>query len=149
MLNDIADLNNFAGDLAYYEQLQQHLSLLDMKLNGHPLVEFSRRQNRLYIFGDFSDSDIKEGDFIIVETYSIIDPETHGNVYNDMWVKSYATALIKEQWGLNLMKFEGMQLPGGVIINGRQLYDDATGELQDLRERIRLEHEAPIDFFIG
>ena len=66
-----------------------------------------------------------------------------------MWVNSYATALIKEQWGLNLMKFEGMQLPGGVIINGRQLFDDAQGELQDLRERIRLEHEAPVDFFIG
>jgi len=149
MLNDIADLNNFAGDLAYYEQLQQHLSLLDMKLNGHPLVEFSRRQNRLFIFGDFEDQDIKAGEFIILETFTAIDPETHTAVYNDMWVKSYATALIKEQWGLNLMKFEGMQLPGGVIINGRQLFDDAQGELQDLRERIRLEHEAPVDFFIG
>ena len=149
MLNDIADLNNFAGDLAYYEQLQQHLSLLDMKLNGHPLVEFSRRQNRLFIFGDFEDQDIKADEFIILETFAAIDPETHTSVYNDMWVKSYATALIKEQWGLNLMKFEGMQLPGGVIINGRQLFDDAQGELQDLRERIRLEHEAPVDFFIG
>ena len=149
MLNDIADLNNFAGDLAYYEQLQQHLSLLDMKLNGHPLVEFSRRQNRLFIFGDFEDQDIKAGEFIILETFTAIDPDTHTAVYIDMWVKSYATALIKEQWGLNLMKFEGMQLPGGVIINGRQLFDDAQGELQDLRERIRLEHEAPIDFFIG
>ena len=149
MLNDIADLNHFAGDLAYYEQLQQHLSLLDMKLNGHPLVEFSRRQNRLYLFGDFEDQDVKADEFIILETFAAIDPETHTAVYNDMWVKSYATALIKEQWGLNLMKFEGMQLPGGVIINGRQLFDDAQGELQDLRERIRLEHEAPVDFFIG
>ena len=64
MLNDIADLMNFAGDLAYYEQMQQYLSLLDMKLNGHPQVQFARRQNRLYIFGDFADGDIKEGDFI-------------------------------------------------------------------------------------
>ena len=66
-----------------------------------------------------------------------------------MWLKQYTTALIKEQWGLNLMKFEGMQLPGGVIINGRQLYDDAQGELQDLREKIRLEHELPVDFMVG
>ena len=65
MLNDIADLMNFAGDLAYYEQMQQYLSLLDMKLNGHPQVQFSRRQNRLYIFGDFVDKDIKAGDYIV------------------------------------------------------------------------------------
>ena len=149
MLNDIADMNNFAGDLAYYEQLQQHLSLLDMKLNGTPQVEFSRRQNRLYIFGDITDEDIQEGEYVIAEMYSIVDPEAFGSVYNDMWLKQYTTALIKEQWGLNLMKFEGMQLPGGVIINGRQLYDDAQGELQDLREKIRLEHELPVDFMVG
>ena len=149
MLNDIADMNNFAGDLAYYEQLQMHLSILDMKLNGTPLVEFSRRQNRLYIFGDIQDGDIKEGDYVIAEVYSIVNPDTHTSVYNDMWLKMYTTALIKEQWGLNLMKFEGMQLPGGVILNGRQLYDDALNELSELREKIRLEHELPADFMIG
>ncbi len=149
MLNDIADMNNFAGDLAYYEQLQQHLSVLDMKLNGTPQVEFSRKQNRLYIFGDITDEDIQEGEYVIAETYSIIDPESHSSVYNDMWLKEYTTALIKQQWGLNLMKFEGMQLPGGVILNGRQLFDDAQGELQDLREKIRLEHELPVDFMVG
>ncbi len=149
MLNDIADMNNFAGDLAYYEQLQQHLSLLDMKLNGTPQVEFSRKQNRLYIFGDIQDEDIQEGEYVIAETYSIIDPESHSSVYNDMWLKEYTTSLIKLQWGLNLMKFEGMQLPGGVILNGRQLFDDAQGEIQDLREKIRLEHELPVDFMVG
>ena len=61
MLNDVADLMNFAGDLAYYEQMQQYLSVLDMKLNGHPQTQFARRQDRLYIFGDFADKDIKEG----------------------------------------------------------------------------------------
>jgi hypothetical protein len=66
-----------------------------------------------------------------------------------MWLKAYATALIKLQWGMNLMKFEGMQLPGGVIINGRQLFDDAQAELQELQEKIRLEHEMPADFFVG
>ena len=74
MLNDIADLMNFAGDLAYYEQMQQYLSLLDMKLNGVPQVQFARRQNRLYIFGDFADGDIKEGDFIVAEVYTIVNP---------------------------------------------------------------------------
>jgi len=149
MLNDMASLIHFAGDLAYYEQMQQYLSLLDMKLNGHPQVQWSRRQNRLYIFGDFADNDIKAGDYIIAEVYSVIDPETHTSVYNDMWLKEYTTALIKRQWGQNLIKFEGMQLPGGVMLNGRQIYDDANTEIERLRESIRLEHELPVDWFVG
>ena len=149
MLNDIADLQNFAGDLAYYEQLQQYLSILDMKLNGAPQIEWSRKQRRLYIFGEWRDKDIRLNDHIIAEVFVIVDPDSHTSVYNDLWLKAYTTALIKEQWGLNLMKFEGMQLPGGVIINGRQLYDDAQGELEALRERLRLEHEMPVDMFVG
>ena len=142
MLNDI-------GDLAYYEQLQQYLSILDMKLNGAPQIEWSRKQRRLYIFGEWRDKDIRLNDHIIAEVFVIVDPDSHTSVYNDLWLKAYATSLIKEQWGLNLMKFEGMQLPGGVIINGRQLYDDAQGELEALRERLRLEHEMPVDMFVG
>ena len=149
MLNDIADMQNFAGDLAYYEQLQQYLSLLDMKLNGHPQTEYSRKQNRLYLFGDFVDGDAKAGEYIIYEAYKIVDPGAHTAVFNDIWLKDYTTSLFKQQWGMNLIKFEGMQLPGGVILNGRQIYDDATGEIEALRERIRMEHELPPDFFIG
>ena len=148
-LSEITDMSQFAGDIAYYEQIQQYLSLLDMTLNGHTMVDFARRQNRIYIHGHFEDLDVVAGDFIVYEYYSTIDPDTHTSIYNDLWLKEYTTALIKLQWGMNLMKFEGMQLPGGVIINGRQLYDDATGELQALKERIRLEFEMPADFFIG
>ena len=149
MLNDLADFATFSGDLAYYEQIQQYLSLLDMRLNGAPIVNFSRRQNRLYIHGDFADKDIKAGDYIVAEVYTIISPTTHTSVFNDMWLKEYTTALIKQQWGSNLIKFDGMQLPGGVQLNGRQLYDDATNEIVALRERIRVEHELPPDFFVG
>ena len=148
-LNDIANMHSYIGDLAYYEQMQQYLSLLDMRMNGNPQVNFVRKQNRLYIHGEFANKDIKQGDYIIVEIYEVIDANTHTKVYNDMWLKEYTTALIKMQWGQNLMKFEGMQLPGGVMINGRQLYDDATGEIDRLRESIRLEHEMPADFFVG
>ena len=70
-------------------------------------------------------------------------------MWNDSWLKLYATALIKEVWGINLMKFEGMQLPGGVVMNGRQYYDDAQAEKDELEEKIRLENELPPDFFIG
>ena len=149
MLNDIADMQNFAGDLAYYEQLQQYLSLLDMKLNGHPQVEFARRQDRLYIHGSFADKEIKAGEYVVAEIYQIVDADTYTSVWDDMWLKEYATALIKQQWGANLIKFEGMQLPGGVTLNGRQIFEDALGELQQLKERIRLEHELPPNFFVG
>ena len=148
-LNDIWDMSTFAGDLAYYEQLQQYLATIDMKLNGTPIIDFVRKQNRLYIHGNIEDGDLKENEYILLEVYENIDANTHTSIYNDMFLKQYATALIKLQWGMNLMKFEGMQLPGGVIINGRQIYDDATAEIQELQEKVRLEHEMPPDFFVG
>ena len=103
----------------------------------------------LYIFGDFEDKDIEAGDYIVAEVYKIVDPSAHTSIFNDMWLKEYTTSLIKQQWGQNLIKFEGMQLPGGVTLNGRQIYDDATTEIDRLRETIRLEHEMPVDFFVG
>jgi hypothetical protein len=148
-LNDIANLQTYMGDLAYYEQMQQYLALIDMKLNGTPQVEFSRKQNRLYIFGDFTDNDIEEGDYVVAEVYQIIDPDTTSSIWNDKWLKEYTTALIKRQWGANLIKFEGMQLPGGVTLNGRQLFEDGMAEIERLREEIRLEGEMPINFYVG
>ena len=148
-LNDIANMHSYMGDLAYYEQMQQYLSLIDMKLNGHPLVQFSRHQNRLYIYGEKETKDLVEGDYLVAEVFEIVEPTTHTSVFNDMWLKNYTTALIKRQWGANLIKFEGMQLPGGVTINGRQIFEDAMAEIERLREVIRLEHEMPADFFVG
>jgi len=149
MLNDIADLQSYIGDLAYYEQMQQYLATLDMKLTGTPQVTFSRIRNRLHIYGDFADNDIKAGDYLVAEVYYINDPSEFSNVWNNMWLKEYTTSLIKRQWGQNLIKFEGMQLPGGVTLNGRQLYEDAMQDIERLREVIRTEQELPPDFFVG
>lgn len=148
-LNNMGDFINFAGDLSYLYQMEQYLSMIDQQLHGHPQVTFSRHQDRLYIYGDFNDGDLKEGDWVVAEIYQIIDPDTNGSIYNDMFIKDYTTALIKQQWGLNMMKFDGMQLPGGVTVNGRQLYDDATADLEKLEERLRLEQELPVDFIVG
>lgn len=148
-LNDIANMHSYIGDLAYYEQVQQYLSLLDMRLNGTPQVDYVRKQNRLYIHGEFEEEDIKAGEYIVAEVYSVISESDHTAVWNDMWLKEYTTALFKLQWGSNLIKFEGMQLPGGVTLNGRQLYEDAMQELERLREKLRNEHELPVDFFVG
>lgn len=149
MLNDIATLSAHVGDLGYYEQMQQYLTTLDITLNGYPQVVYSRNQDKLYIHGDIVDKDIVEGDYIVYEHFSLINPEDTTKVYNDMWLKEYTTALFKMQWGQNLIKFEGMQLPGGVTINGRQIYDDAMSDIDRLRERVRLEFETPPDFFMG
>lgn len=148
-LNDIANLQTYMGDLAYYEQMQQYLSLIDMKLNGTPQVQFVRKQNRLYIFGDFNDNDLEVGDYVVAEVYQIIDPDTHTSIYNDKWLKEYTTALIKRQWATNIKKFDGMQLPGGVTLNGQTMFEEAMQEIERLRETIRLEAEMPPDFFVG
>jgi len=148
-LNNMGDFINFAGDLAYLYQMEQYLSMIDLQLHGHPTVKFSRRQNRLYIWGDFEDKDLQAGDYLVAEVYQTIDPETHTSIYNDMFIKDYTTALIKQQWGANLSKFEGMQLPGGVTLNGRQIFEDASADIERLEEKLRSEQELPVDFFVG
>ena len=148
-LNDIYDLNTYIGDLAYYEQTKQYLSLLDAQLTGYPHIDFNRHQNRVYIHGKFAEQDIIEGEYIVFETFKTFDPTTHTSVFNDIWLKEYTTALFKQQWGMNLLKFEGVQLPGGVTLNGRQLYDDATQEMLRLEDKLRNTYELPVDFFVG
>jgi CheY-like chemotaxis protein len=138
-----------AGGLAHYEQMQQYLALIDMKINGLPLVQFSRRQNRLYLWSDIEDGQIVAGDHVAIECYETVDPSLYTSVYNDMFIKDYTTALIKEQWGQNMSKFEGMQLPGGVTINGSRYIEEGREEQERLRERMRLEQEVPPDFFVG
>lgn len=148
-LNDIGNMSSYLGDLAYYEQVMQYMSLLDQRLNGTPQVDYVRKMNRLYIHGNFEDEDVKVGEYLVAEVYSVISETSHTSVFNDMWLKEYTTALIKQQWGANLIKFEGMQLPGGVTLNGRQLFEDAMQELERLREKLRNDHELPVDFFVG
>lgn len=149
MLNDITSMYNYIGDLAYHEQINQYVSLIDMQLNGTPQIRFSRRQNRLYIDGDFVDGDIQKNDYVVAEVMVKVNPTTYSSVWSDTFMKDYTTALIKQQWGMNLMKFEGMQLPGGVTLNGRQFYEDATNEIEQILTEMRSVHEMPIDFYVG
>jgi hypothetical protein len=149
MLNDITSMYNYIGDLAYHEQINQYVSLIDFQLNGTPQIRFSRRQNRLYLDGDFVDGDVKAGDYVVAEVMAKIDPATFTAVWNDTFMKDYTTALIKQQWGANMMKFEGMQLPGGITLNGYQYFQDASADIERILDEMRLVHELPIDFYIG
>jgi hypothetical protein len=146
-----------SGGLAYYDQMRSYMELLDMKLNGLPMITWARRQNKLYLWSDIEDGQLQAGQWICAEVHRAVsetgeigtgvsDPTT---IMNDMFMKDYTTSLIKLQWGINMSKFEGMQLPGGVTVNGRQLVDDANGELEALRERMRLEQEEPPMFLVG
>ena len=147
-LNDIYSLG-FMGSLTEYVMSQQFLSLLDRVIDSDEKhINFERHMNRLTVHMDWDD-EVDVDDFLVVECYRIIDPDTFTDVYNDYYLKKYATALIKKQWGQNLLKFEGMQMPGGVQFNGRQLYDDAVAELEQLTEEARLNWEQPIDFMTG
>jgi hypothetical protein len=89
------------------------------------------------------------GDFMVIECYRALDPDSFVQIYNDSFVKKYLTALIKRQWGQNLIKFNGVKLPGGIELNGRQLYEDAERELDDIKQRMTMEYELPPLDFIG
>lgn len=147
-LNDVYNLG-FMGSLVEYEMTQQFLSLLDMVIdNDQKHISFDRHKNQLRIDMDWG-SEVEVNHFVIIECYRILNPDTFTDVYNDYFLKKYATALLKMQWGMNLLKFEGMQMPGGVTFNGRQLFDDAKEEIQKLEEEVRLNWEQPVDFYTG
>lgn len=149
MLNDLAWLHQWSNGIAYFYQTQQYLEFLDMVLSGQPQVTFSRHEDRLYIHGEWWNGDLKENDYVVAEVIQILDPETNTSIYNDMFIKNYTTQLIKQQWGQNMSKFEGVQLPGGVTISGDKMKEEAEQELQRLKEEMRLEQELPVEFLIG
>lgn len=147
-LNDIFDLNGAHGGIVNYELTKQYMSLIDRNINGmYEMIEWSRHKNRVNFHSDTLKK-VKDK-YIVLDGYEAIDPEVYTDVYNDAFLKKYTTALFKRQWGLNLIKFEGMVLPGGVTLNGRQIFDDAKEEIQQLEETMQLKHEMPPLDFIG
>lgn len=149
-LHDIFDLNSGSfGGIINYELTKQYLSLIDRNVNGvYEMIEYTRHKGRVNFHTDTL-KDLGVGNYVVFDGYSAVDPEMFVGVYNDMFLKKYTTALVKRQWGLNLIKFEGMTLPGGVTMNGRAIYDDAIADIDKLEEKIRLEHELPPLDFIG
>tara|TARA_B100001057_G_C22747962_1_gene910555 strand:- start:82 stop:1044 length:963 start_codon:yes stop_codon:yes gene_type:complete len=147
-LHDLYNLG-FMGSLAEYVMSMQYLDMLDNVIDSdEKQISFEKHKNQLRIFMDWVD-EVRINDFIVVECYRVIDPDTFTDVYNDYYLKKYAVALIKRQWGQNLLKFEGMQMPGGVTFNGRQIYDDAVADIERLEEEMRLNWEDPVDFYTG
>ena len=145
-LNDMFDLLNTS--IIYYQQVKQQLALIDHLLVGSKSFRFQRHMNRLYIDMGWT-TDITEGEYIIVEAYKILDPNAYTDVYGDRFLKRYATALIKRQWGTNLKKFEGIQMPGGVTLNGQKIYDEAMEEIKYLETEMQSSYVEPPNFMMG
>jgi hypothetical protein len=126
----------------------QHLQTLDLIFTGETPVRFNRLTDKFYIDWDW-DSDVAEGEFIIIEGFVITDPTTYSQVWNDRMLKKLATAYIKKQWGQNMSKFDKMMLPGGVTMRGSEIYEQAMNEITGIEQEIRNTYEAPPGFLVG
>jgi hypothetical protein len=145
----IQDLNTFTGSsMLNWQMSLQNFSMVDYLFTVNASVLFNRKQNNLYLETNWDDK-FDVGDILIIECYRMLDPTQYNEVYNDMFLKKYTTALIKRQWGENLKKFEGVQLPGGVTLNGRAIYDEAVEEIRKIEEEMNLKWELPPDGFVG
>ncbi len=144
-LNDLYYFNSV--ELLQYSMVKTYLEDIDFLLKTDKQIRFNKRQNRLYLDIDWKAK--SKDTFLVIDCYRILDPNDFTKVYNDSFIKRYLTALMKKQWGQNLIKFRGVKLPGGVELNGREIYEDGERELQELRDKMMLEYELPPYDMIG
>jgi len=128
-------------ELLSYSMVKTYLEDINFLLTTQKQIRYNKRQDRLYL--DIYWNTVNAGDFFIIDCFSVLDPNSYSEVWNDSFLKKYVTSLIKKQWGQNLIKFQGVKLPGGVELNGRQLYDDAQKEIDDLMEKMSNTYELP------
>jgi len=134
-------------EILTYAMVKTYLEDINFLLTTQKQIRFNQRQDRLYLDVDWGN--VTEGDYIIMDCYRVLNPNDYTRVWNDSFLKPYLTALIKRQWGMNLIKFQGVKLPGGVELNGRQIYDDAEKELERIREMMSNSYELPPLDMIG
>ena len=144
-LNDLYYFNSV--ELLQYAMTKSYLEDIDFLLTPDKQIRFNKNQNRLYL--DIEWESQTAGDFLIIDCFRALDPETFSDIYNDRFVKRYLVALMKRQWGQNLIKFRGVKLPGGLELNGREIYEDGERELQEIKSKMALEYETPPLDFIG
>lgn len=144
-LNDLYTLTS--QSMVPYYMAMQHIQMLEELLVGKQPLRYNRHVNRLYIDMDWDKFSV--GDYLIAEVYQVVDPTVYTDVWKDRWLQNYCTAKIKYQWGSNLTKFEGMQLPGGVTFNGTKIMDDALVELQKMEEEMISSYSLPVADMIG
>jgi len=134
-------------ELLTYAMVKTYLEDMDFLLTTQKQIRFNQRMDRLYLDIDWGSMSV--GDYLIIDCYRILDPNDFTRVWNDSFLKPYLTSLIKRQWGQNLIKFQGVKLPGGVELNGRQIYDDAQKEIDAIMEKMSNTYELPPLDMIG
>ena len=145
-LNDLYDFSSTS--IIHYQMTMQQLDLLEHVLVGEVPIRFNQHQNRLYLDMDWEEMNADE--YLIIECYRKVDPDTYTDIYDDMYLKRYATALIKRQWGANLSKFNGVATLGGVTMNGADIYSQSIEEINKLEEEIKEgAFSTPINYMIG
>jgi hypothetical protein len=144
-LNDLYTLTNVS--LVPYYMAMQHIATLEEILVGRQPIRYNRHRNRLHIDVDWNKVNV--GEYVIVEAYQIVDPDTFTEVWKDRWLLQYGTALIKRQWGNNLKKFSGMMMPGGIQFNGQQIYDEAIEEIRLLEQDMIISYSLPVADMVG
>ena len=145
-LNDLYAFNY--GPYAPYYMALQNVALAEELFVGKQSIRFNRHTNKLYIDMAWSEK-VAVGEYIIVEGYEVVDPEIYPDVWEDRWLKRYAAAMLKQQWGTNLKKFEGMAMPGGITFNGQKIYDEASQELEKLEQEMISSYSLPVSDMIG
>ena len=146
-LNDLFDFSSTS--VIQYQMTMDNIDLLEHILVGETPIRFNQHQNRLYVDMDWENDVTADVDYMVIECYRKLDPTTYTDVYDDIYLKRYATTLLKKQWGANLSKFNGVTMLGGVTMNGEQLYTQAQEEQNKLEEQIQLAFELPINYMVG
>jgi hypothetical protein len=145
-LNDLYDFSSTS--VVNYDVVLRHLDFLDHILVGEKPMRFNQHENKLYIDMDWK-NDLMVGEYLVIECYRKLDPATNSDVYNDLFLKRYVTALFKRQWGANLSKFGGVQMIGGVTLNGQEIFSQALGDIEKLEQEIRTSYELNPAMMIG
>ena len=146
-LNELYDFTS--ASYINYTLTQQHLRSLELMFSGEVPIRFQRHMQRLYIDWAWGASEAPVGTHVIAECYAVVDPDVYGRVWNDRWLKEYATTLIKIQWGSNLKKFSGIQLPGVVSLNGNVIFDEAMKEKERLEQDMITNYGGPLEFMMN
>jgi len=138
----------YSMGLASYDATKRYIKLIEDLFQPEKTVSFSKATNRLYLFMDWK-KETKVGTWIVIEAYAALDPQKYTEIFNDRYLKRYLTALIKKQWGSNMAKFDGVALPGGVVLRGGQIYAEAINEIAMIEQQILRDYELPVNFMIG
>jgi hypothetical protein len=146
-LNELYDFTS--ASYVNYTLTQQHLRSLELMFTGEVPIRFQRHMQRLYIDWAWGEQEAPVGQIVVAECYAAINPDVYQKVWNDMWLKQYTTALIKRQWGENLKKFANLQLPGGVTLDGQKIFDEATEEINQLREDMNKDYFSPLEWYMN